>query len=340
VRQFHPPFHFKAAKVSPASFAKRTLPEAFCRLVRLQVNSNVSAPEFVRQFKEFRVEPKYVATVDQTPRVVQHVGFVSNTPRSSVRIHSSSTRLPPPADLLDKDLVYLNAVGVTISISSCWHQMLQDWKIEPYGYPKFLQLLQLHYGTEHSSSGGADGSSELKNIDSDDDCEEIRVLSRKYKKRDSNSEEYTGSMSTSSWRSRVDESSTACCSLDMLKSIVLCQPQHQDFVKMERQLSELLIHPCLTIHTIETIIKHAKTDYVLKDYANESIYSNPSQIVNMHKSLLTIVNNTAFGSSGGGLLVVVAVVLSIFTFCKILLSRCQSYEFIFKCLNKQSIWKS
>lgn len=117
-RHFRPQFQLNGAAAISPSFEKRTLPEEFCRLVRMQMYSNVTAAEFIKQFKEFRVEPKSVEVVAPSPPVI------SGTPKTSVRMHSSSTRFVPTTEpIYDKELVYLSAVGVTVSISSCWHQV-------------------------------------------------------------------------------------------------------------------------------------------------------------------------------------------------------------------------
>jgi hypothetical protein len=112
VRQFPPNLPQNAATVAPSSFKKRTLPEEFCRLIRLQVYANVTAADFIKQFKEFRVEPKYVQTFEQ---------------HANTRAAESSTHIyeHPSLNALagDKYLVYLKSVGVIVSISSCWYQV-------------------------------------------------------------------------------------------------------------------------------------------------------------------------------------------------------------------------
>ena len=109
VRQFTPNIRPQnGTTLGSACFERRTLPEAFCRLIRLQVYSNVTPADFITQFREFHVEPKYVQAFEQPPCA---------TPPSQ----QTSSRTG------DQDeMVYLKAVGVTISISSCWYQV---WEI-------------------------------------------------------------------------------------------------------------------------------------------------------------------------------------------------------------------
>jgi hypothetical protein len=183
--------------------------------------------------------------------------------------------------------------------------MLQDWKIDPNGYPKLLQLLQLHYGSELQEYDRDKRSSELRNIESDEEnSEEVNAASNVLDRVASTSEDVTRSVSNSSWRSRIDNSSDRC-SLDMLKSIVLCQPQQRQLEYLEKNLAMLLLHPCLTVHTIEKIIKNAKIECLPKDVPphdnfSDDVVSNASKTY-ANKSLLTIVNHSAYASSGGGI---------------------------------------
>jgi hypothetical protein len=124
VRQFAP--HLKSsATIAPSSFKKRTLPDAFCRLIRLQVYSNVTAADFINDFKEFRVEPKYVFAYEQPNE---------QKTSASARQHLLSKRKSE-----NTDLVYLKAVGVTTSISSCWYQVITK-KRHPLSICYFYKL--------------------------------------------------------------------------------------------------------------------------------------------------------------------------------------------------------
>lgn len=181
-------------------------------------------------------------------------------------------------------------------------QMLQDWRVDPNGYPKLLQMFQLCYGADHTSAGSNDVSSDLRDIDSDeDDYDELKRPLNIYP-----ASEVARSASNSSWRSRLD-STKRVCSLDTVKNVVLRQPQQREFERMEKKFSELFCHPCLTVHTIEKIIRHAKVDCLPKElpsfdsYSVTDIYDTNTTKTGVHKSLLTIVNNTAYGSSGGGI---------------------------------------
>jgi hypothetical protein len=122
VRQFTQNIQISAdddAVVNPCSFTRRPLPEAFCRLIRLQIFSNITVADFIKQFKEFRVEPKYVKGFEQLPKskLKQH---------NSVKQSNYLEQLSHTAEafrVAEKPLVYLHAVGVSISIASCWYQV-------------------------------------------------------------------------------------------------------------------------------------------------------------------------------------------------------------------------
>jgi hypothetical protein len=104
----------------------------------------------------------------------------------------------------------------------------------------------------------------------------------------------------------IDEMDVGCC-LEKLESVFLRQPQQKQFEQMEKRFSDLFMHSCLTVHSIEKIVKHAKEDGVPKalpslneNVAYDTCPSNTTDAI--HKSLLTIVNNSAYGSSGGGII--------------------------------------
>lgn len=131
VRQFTPNISPQyTSKVEPPTFERRTLPEEFCRLVRLQVYSNVSPTDFINQFKEFRVEPKNVQAFEEQP-FRKTAAQTDTEPEGITKPNPHPIKTFPivqphhdvsPRDQ-NQDLVYLKAVGVTISISSCWHQV-------------------------------------------------------------------------------------------------------------------------------------------------------------------------------------------------------------------------
>ena len=119
-RHFPPNVIQNNATVAP-SCSKRLLPEAFCRLVRLQVFSNVTAADFIKYFKEISVEPKYVKVFEKSPRHQQLL------PQSNEKSQ-------------DQSLIYLKAVGVSVSISSCWYQVKTTHIFNMYMYAYFCHV--------------------------------------------------------------------------------------------------------------------------------------------------------------------------------------------------------
>lgn len=192
--------------------------------------------------------------------------------------------------------------------------MLNDWKVDPNGYPRLLQMLQLCYGAvsgtrkvkrenpdclhiqnipHHNADDSPDGIAST--ILSHDDDE----IAPKHTVRSNN---------TNTEQMNYDEQiiDSPCC-LEKLRNITLQQPQQKEFEKLEKSFSELFVHACLTVHSIEKIVRHAKEDGVpatlpsVNNFSDTDMYKRNS-ITPIHKSLLTIVNNTAYGSSGGGII--------------------------------------
>lgn len=201
--------------------------------------------------------------------------------------------------------------------------MLNDWKVDPNGYPRLLQMLHLCYGF---SAGKGDKKRNKDKIVSITSSESINNQDEQENSLQNSAAETTSfcdgiSSSSASTRSlivatnshsnaslsRQLDHSQSPCSFEKLKTINLQQPQQREFEALDKQISELFTHACLSLHTIEKILCHAKEDGVPAELPSLNYFShtedgttrNSTAVID--KSLLTIVNNTAYGSSGGGI---------------------------------------
>jgi hypothetical protein len=189
-------------------------------------------------------------------------------------------------------------------------QMLKDWKVDPNGYPRLLQTFQVCYGVE--SVDMVESVDELEeDVELFEDDDDTNFFEHSQRTRSVSDITSTRSLSTSSRIATVSSFQKAegmTCSLEKLTNITLQQPQQKEFEKIENKFSELFMHACLTVHTIEMVVRHAKEYGVPKELPSLNDFSDTSfnkythnATTEMHKSLLTIVNNSAYGSSGGGL---------------------------------------
>lgn len=213
-------------------------------------------------------------------------------------------------------------------------QMLNDWKVDPNGYPRLLQMFQMCYGSMSATKDGdsntsydtyqrkassyhhnnkEDDSSITDNLQDNNSISSVEnsigSSSNTNSLSNSNSSSYPSrsDWNPSRYTQQVHNMEITPCCLEELTNISLQQPQQKEFERLEKRFSELFSHACLTVHSIDKIIRHAKEDGVpkalpsLNDFSDTDKYTRNSTTP-IHKSLLTIVNNTTYGSSGGGII--------------------------------------
>ena len=120
--------------------------------------------------------------------------------------------------------------------------MMQDWRIDPFGYVRVLQVLQIYYGLENLKATSATKTNDVNVNKSSiivDDNE--------------NNNEDNYSPSAKSYHSDSSKSG-----FDILRNIKLKEIQQKEFNKIERYLSELSTDSCFTEQSVIKVIARAQ----------------------------------------------------------------------------------
>ena len=181
--------------------------------------------------------------------------------------------------------------------------MLNDWKVDPNGYPRLLQMVVASYGWS------PDVIIRSETIVSMSDNEDESSDHINFTKCNSQDETPRSNCSGATHTKGADEEKDSRSKpLESLRTVTLQQPQQKIFERMEKKFSSLFTHPCLSVTAIKKMVSQARGFDVRKDLstsAGKLSFSDQCTVNSttaIYKSLLTIVNTTAYGSSGGGIM--------------------------------------